>query len=182
MVELTALEFLAPISMFVLIFVVVYAILVKTKVLGENNAINATVGVILALIFSIVTDTRDFAQDVIPWFAVLLVILFLFMLLFGLATGKVELKSWFVWVFVGIFALIIVVSAFSAFAGNIVPYVSGDDNCHVSYNGHYTDYCDDSDLDPTILKLRDWLFEDDIAGAILLIIITTIVIAIVVKK
>ena len=58
-VEITGLSFLAPIAMFVLVFVLVYAILKKTEIIGDSDGILITISIILALIFGIVTDVRN---------------------------------------------------------------------------------------------------------------------------
>ena len=69
---------------FLLIFVIVYAVLQKTKILAETNkSINIIVSFIIAFIFVGVPSFVGVALNVIPVIAVILVILLSFMLVFG---------------------------------------------------------------------------------------------------
>jgi len=75
---------------FLLIFVVVYAILDKTKILGEKRDINATV----ALVFGLVTvglpsafGAVDVIIKLVPIVAVIVVTLLAFMLTYGFIGG-----------------------------------------------------------------------------------------------
>lgn len=69
---------------FLLIFVIVYAVLQRTKILAEaNKSINIIVSFIIAFIFVGVPTFVGVTLNVIPVIAVILVILLSFMLLFG---------------------------------------------------------------------------------------------------
>jgi len=85
------------ISMFlpaILIFVLMYAILAKTKVLGENQWINATLSAVVAILFITVVKAVTFTREFLPLISIALVILVFLFIVFrfvgveGLAAGK----------------------------------------------------------------------------------------------
>ncbi len=73
---------------FLLIFVIVYAILQKSKILtgeSENRPINIIVAFIIAFLFVGVPSVVGVTLNIIPIIAIILVILLSFMLIFGFA-------------------------------------------------------------------------------------------------
>lgn len=87
--ELT-LAYFTPILAFLLVFTLVYAILNKTKVLGENAAIHSFLSLLIALIFVIAPAARLYALEVMPWLVVFLTLLFFFLLIIGFFKGNIE--------------------------------------------------------------------------------------------
>lgn len=72
-----------------LVFVILFAILEKSKMLGDGKRqINAIVSLFIALIFMAFPFARGIVIKLVPFLVVLLVILFVFMLLFGFVTNK----------------------------------------------------------------------------------------------
>ena len=76
------LEFVVPIFTFILIYALIFAILKKVKVLGENNSINMWVSFALAILFAITPGAMEFVTIIAPWFIVLVVVAFAVMLVF----------------------------------------------------------------------------------------------------
>lgn len=70
-----------PIWAFVLVFVLVFAILQKTKILGANKWIDSIVGIIMGIIFITFSSVREYLTNVTPWFVVLLTVSFFLFLL-----------------------------------------------------------------------------------------------------
>ena len=68
---------------FLLVFVVVYAILQKTKILGVNRQADVIVSLIIGFIFIGVPAAVGVTLNIIPVIAVVIVILLCFMLIFG---------------------------------------------------------------------------------------------------
>lgn len=67
---------------FVLMFTLVFAILQKSRILGEGKKqVDALVSLAIALIIISVGSALDFIQQIIPFMAIVLVILLVFMLL-----------------------------------------------------------------------------------------------------
>jgi hypothetical protein len=75
----------------VLVFVIIFAILEKTNVLGEDKKqINAIIGAISGLILLAFPGSRDLIVKFIPVMVVLAVILFVFILLYSFVSGEKE--------------------------------------------------------------------------------------------
>jgi len=115
--DLSWLSYYMSIFGFILVFVVMYAILIKTKILGENSFINAFVSFIFAIIFISFSPGVDYIGTVVPWFAILLICLFLVMVIVGLSQKKMEdfMKPWIAWVFIILLIVIFLASAFVVF-------------------------------------------------------------------
>jgi hypothetical protein len=88
-IDITGIYFFMPVFSFLLVFFIVYAVLAKSKILGESAFINVLVGFIMAIIFMSFSSLELYVQTIIPWFVVLLVSVFLVLMVVGFASGKV---------------------------------------------------------------------------------------------
>src|SRR3989344_1477264 len=80
------LDFILP---FVLVFTLIFAILQKTKILGYDvKQINAIIGLTVGLMLIAFPPARALIVLLMPFLAVVAVILLVFMLLYGFAVGK----------------------------------------------------------------------------------------------
>lgn len=86
---------------FLLVFVLVFAILQRSKILGEGKSkIDALVSLAIALILIGVPQPRNLIVNIMPWLAVALVVLFVIITIYGF-TGELEkdkgikLPKWF---------------------------------------------------------------------------------------
>lgn len=69
---------------FLLVFVLVFAILQKSKLFGENkNQIDALISLAIALMLIAFPTPRDYIVEMVPWLAVALVVLLIFLLIYG---------------------------------------------------------------------------------------------------
>ncbi len=73
---------------FLLIFFLIFAILEKTKLLGENKQINALVAFVIGFIFISVAYPTEVASDLILFLTVAIVVMFVALLLWGFIMGK----------------------------------------------------------------------------------------------
>ncbi|MDP2925773.1 MAG: hypothetical protein Q8N99_05365 [Nanoarchaeota archaeon] len=94
---------------FVLVFTLIFAILQKTKLLGEEaKRANAIIGMVTGLLLIGFSGPRDLIVAMMPFMAVFAVMLLVFMLLFGFISGKkdgdVLNKGWKI-VWIGILAV-----------------------------------------------------------------------------
>lgn len=95
---------------FILVFTVIFAILEKVDILGKKKDIHAIVALVISLIAIGVPAAVGTLQKFIPLIAVILIILFAWMLVFGFAGGRVGvewssgLKKFFM-IFLGIVLL-----------------------------------------------------------------------------
>lgn len=76
---------------FLLVFTLVFAVLDKSKLLGEGKKqINAIISLVVGLILVSFSYATGIIVNLIPFLAVSLVILFVFMLVWGFISGKKE--------------------------------------------------------------------------------------------
>ncbi len=79
------LEFFLPVFSFLFIFVVMYAVLDKFKLMGENKSVKFIAALSIAMLFLFSQGTLKFINFVTPWFVVLVIValfvlsLFMFM-------------------------------------------------------------------------------------------------------
>ncbi len=102
---------------FLLIFLVTYALLAKTKVLGENQFLHLLISFTVAIIFVVVPPATKFVTSTLPWAAVFFVVLTLILATAALVHGKLEdvMKPAVAWAFVGALLLVLLISAIHTF-------------------------------------------------------------------
>lgn len=116
-IDVSGLNFFMPVFSFLLVFVVVYAVMAKTKVLGESQFVNLMVSFIMGVIFMSFSSLELYVQTIIPWFIVLLIIVFLVLVLAGLSTKDLSkiMTTQFAWVMVAILVVIFLIAAIKVF-------------------------------------------------------------------
>ena len=132
--DISGLSFFMPLFGFLLVFTIMLALLLKTKLLGENRFVNIVVSFIIAIIFATMTNVREYVQNVTPWFVVLVIALFFILIVVGLYTPKVAdvVKPGFVWLFIVALILVFLIAAitvFSSFSGiweDITSFVTNE--------------------------------------------------------
>ena len=72
---------LLPIASFLLVFIVVYAILKKTKILGDAEIVNLLISFIFAIFFIVEVQLVDFIALTTSWVTVIILLVFLFLIL-----------------------------------------------------------------------------------------------------
>ena len=98
---------------FLLVFTIVFAVLQKSKILGDGKKqIDALVSLAIGLIVISIGTALDFIQKIIPFLAICLVIILVFMILLGafFKEGSFDIPPWLKVVF-GIIIFIAVVIA-----------------------------------------------------------------------
>lgn len=126
-------EMLLP---FLLVFVVVFAILQKSKILGDGKAqIDAMVSLVVGLILIVFPGPRNIMVGILPWMSVAIMVIFVFLILYGFVAGDMSgdktpkwMKTTFA-ILAGLFTLIVVlyvsglwniiVNSFSGSGGDI---------------------------------------------------------------
>ena len=163
--------YFVPIIAFLLVFIITYAVLAKTKILGKNNFIHLFVSLLIAVLFVSYSAMSEVTRLAVPWVAVLLVILFCMLLVVAFVKGNVDiiLKNKILGVAVIVIVLLIfLISAVQVFAPIIKPYlptatseVGGEAN---------------------LLQVKHVLFNPAVVGMIILLIVAAIASWIVTKK
>lgn len=153
--DVSAVTYFAPIFVFLLVFVVVFAVLARTKILGDEfpRVLLIFIAFVVAALFISFGGVQRYVETLVPWLAVLIVSLFFLLLMAGFAGVKMERGLGVGAVVVGI--LIFVVSGVVVFSGVLGPYLPGS-----SVAGG----------DASVLRITDWLYSPRVVGAVVLII------------
>jgi hypothetical protein len=111
--SLSALSWFLPIISFLLVFVLVYAVLIKTKVLGDNTFVALMISFIFAIFFIINAKLVEFVQMNVAWFVVFFVCSFMIMLLIAFTQGKVDviMKPIVAWVLLAVLLVVFAISS-----------------------------------------------------------------------
>ena len=116
--DISSLFFFMPVVSFLFVFVVVFAILAKTKILGDGR-VNIIVSFIMAIIFMNFSSLNLFVNTITPWFVVLLVCLFFVLVIMGFSVGNDVMKkmttSKFGWAIIIILIIIFLIAAIRVF-------------------------------------------------------------------
>lgn len=151
MIDLTGVNYILPIATFVLVLVVVFAVLKKTGILGDNNFINAMVALVFGIIIISFSEVRSYLELVSPWFVVLVVLMFFVLFLGGFMLAKDITKiarPGLAWVFIALLAIAFIAIGYS----------------------HFGVRCD-----PLFLSIKNWLFRRDVSGSIILGVVALVV-------
>ena len=94
-------QFVLP---FILIWTIVFAILRKTKILGDNQQVDSLVAFVIGFIFISVLQPKEIVSNMILFLTVALVVMFVGLILWGFVSGKSMDKdilgpTWAKWVF-----------------------------------------------------------------------------------
>ena len=129
-IDLSGLGTFMPVFGFILVFTVVYALLGKTKVLGEQKFVHIFVSFCIAIVFLISANAIEYVKVTTPIFAAFIVSLLFIMLLVGMFKKPEEFfqgKGFAIFLII-ILLIIFVFSAIFVFAPIINQYMSGPKN------------------------------------------------------
>ena len=99
---------------FLLVFTLIFAILQKSKILGDDKRqIDAIISLAIALIVVSFSWATGIIVDLMPFLAVSIVVLLVFMILFGFVASTkdegLKLPQWLIWSFFVLIVLFIVI-------------------------------------------------------------------------
>jgi sorbitol-specific phosphotransferase system component IIBC len=116
-IDISGIFFFMPVFSFLFVFMIVWSILVKTKLLGDAPFVNLFISLIMAVIFMSFSSLDLYVRTIIPWFIALFVCVFLVLLLGGLATKDVTklMTNNFGWVTIVLLLIIFLISAIKVF-------------------------------------------------------------------
>lgn len=83
MAAISSVSYFLPIFSFLFVFLVVYAVLVKTGILGDNKGIAVFISLILATFFIVNAQMVEFVQFNASWFVVFLICILFIMMFLG---------------------------------------------------------------------------------------------------
>lgn len=156
-----------PVFSFLFVFVVVYAILAKTKILGGEGGVNLIVSFIMAIIFMNFSSLELYVRTILPWFITLLIILFFVLLIAGFSTKSLDkmMTPTFAWIVVIIVIIVFLIAAIRVFNPVFHP-----------------EYIVVSGNQPEVISQIRSVFSSQVSGSILLLVIAAIVAWVLTKK
>ncbi|MBI4158776.1 hypothetical protein HY500_00785 [Candidatus Woesearchaeota archaeon] len=92
-IDISLLRLIAPIFSFIFVFTLVYAMMDKFKLVGDNKGIHAAIAFSIAMVFLFAGDAMRFVSFITPWFIIMLVVgLFIisFFVFFGVSTKVIS--------------------------------------------------------------------------------------------
>lgn len=165
--NISGLLFFMPVFSFLFVTIIVYALLAKTKILGESKWILLLTSFIIAIVFMSFSSAELYVRTIIPWFVILMVVVFLILMiaLFSTSAWDKIMTPAFAWVVVGVLILIFLIAAIYVFNPVFHPDLGVTSGQGTSM----------------IEQLRGYL-EGGVAGSILLLIVAIIVAWVITKK
>ena len=122
-IDLSGIATFIPIFGFLLVFTVTYALLSKTRALGENKFVTILISFVVAIIFLVSANAIEYVRIVTPWFATFIVSLLFIALAVGLIKKDIDdFFKPFGWFVVVALILLFVVSAIFIFADTLSRY------------------------------------------------------------
>jgi len=112
------LAYIMPLLAYLFIFTLVYALLAKTRVLGDNKFVHFMLSIIVAIIFILSPMATQFTALTIPWIAIFMFMIFFILLIITFVRGKIDdiVKSKFIAIIIAVIILIIfIISAINVF-------------------------------------------------------------------
>ncbi len=114
--SLSAIGYFTPIFAFLLVFIVIYALLTKTKVLGESESVKLFISFVLASFFIVQINLVEFVKFSSAWFGVIVVGLFFLLVVLAFLPGKAPLdfltkNNWFSFVMLGLIVVFFIISS-----------------------------------------------------------------------
>jgi len=165
--NISGLLFFMPVFSFLFVTIIVYALLAKTKILGESKWILLLTSFIVAVVFMSFSSAELYVRTIIPWFVILIVVVFLVLMIAMFST-----KAWdkimtpaFAWVIVGVLILMFLIAAIYVFNPVFHPGLGVTSGQGTSM----------------IEQIRGYL-EGGVAGSVLLLIVAIVVAWVITKK
>ncbi len=114
--SLSAIGYFVPIFAFLLVFIVIYALLKKTGILGGSELVMLFISFILSSFFVVQASLVEFVQFSSAWFGVIVMGVFFLLLVLAFLPGDNPLgfltkHDWFSWAMIIVILVLFVISA-----------------------------------------------------------------------
>jgi len=157
--DLSSINYFLPLLGFLLVFIIIFVILKKTKLI-ENPYFEVFVSFLVATVFVSAAGSVDYVLNILPWFAILAVSLFLILALVGFSGKHEGLHKGIGIAFVILLILAFVVSAIVVYSSYIGPYLPGS---------------------PNQSGIAGWIYSPPVLGGLLLLVVSALVSWVLVK-
>jgi len=117
------LMYITPLLAFLLVFIIAYVVMNKTKLFGETKFVQAITALIIGVIFLTISGAVDYITMITPWIVALLVVMFFMIMIISLSGKEIGdiMKPWVVWLFVIILAIIVIIGGVNIFRPETSP-------------------------------------------------------------
>lgn len=154
-VDISGLGYLLPIWSFLLVFIISFAVLVSTKIVGENKFWLVFVSFVLATLFITAAQAREYVETTAPWAIVMLLVAFFILLVTGFIGEPVKAFKGTIGVGLAmVLLLIFLFAALNMFSDQLWEYTPGG-----------------SETNPFL----NWLYSGPVAGMIILLAVCALV-------
>lgn len=159
-VELVGILQFLPLLSYFLVLVIVYAVLNKTGLVGESKWLQFIAAFLVATVFVSALKPQEFVLAIVPWFAIVLIGLFLVFILTAFTGGLESFQKGVGIGFVVVLILLFIVTFLFSFSG---------------YYGPYLPWSNGAGADPVVYSLSRWLYSANVFGSVVFVIATGIV-------
>ena len=182
----TVLGLFLPFFMVIFVWVITYALLEKTQLLGDKKGWNSIISLVIGLSVLAVPDVSRLIAIILPWFFFLFLFFILIALGYSLVSGKKDTAALedisktlggptgVTWVFLVIGGIILALAAGNLYGDQFLKYTTPTDNTTVVTNGNT------GNLNPASGSYKEnlyaTLFHPAIVGMMAFLIIATLAI------
>ncbi len=182
----TVLGLFLPFFMVIFVWVITYALLEKTQLLGDKKGWNSIISLVIGLSVLAVPDVSRLIAIILPWFFFLFLFFILIALGYSLVSGKKDTAALedisktlggptgVTWVFLVIGGIILALAAGNLYGDQFLKYTTPTDNSTVVSNGNA------GNLNPASNSYKEnlyaTLFHPAIVGMMAFLIIATLAI------
>lgn len=168
MLNITLLKFFMPLFLFMFVFALMYALLKKTKLVGESPFALMVISFVIAIIFVVTPATFKFTNIITPWLVVFIIsLLFIFLILSWLDVFKVGDggmaaavgNTWVAWLILIVMLAIFIFAGIATFGPMLSPLNGAEGASGAELIG---------------LETKKFLFHPAILGLALLFIIAAV--------
>tara|TARA_Y100000310_G_C20534860_1_gene740362 strand:+ start:507 stop:1016 length:510 start_codon:yes stop_codon:yes gene_type:complete len=166
--DISGLYFFMPVFSFLFVFFIIYALLATSKVLGESKFVHILISFIVSVVFMSFSSAELYVRKVIPWFVILIVVVFLILMIAGFTKNlEAFMKPWFAWVIIIVLGIIFLISAINVFNPVFHPDL----------------VVTSSEAGPGVVQqFKDFLISSKVIGSIILLVVAVVVSWVVTKK
>ncbi len=164
--DVTGLQYFSSFFIFIFVWLIVYAVLLYSKVLGGNKFIHALIGLVLALLVLFSPIATGAIQYIAPWFGLIFVFIILvtvMLKIFGASPMEIEGYTQLKWGALVIILLVLVVGVLSYVREQTV--IPGEEDGDIDYS-----------------KNISIIFHPKVIGAIFILVIAVFTIALLAGK
>ena len=119
MIDLTGLSYFMPVFGFLLVFTIIFALLSKTKLLGENKFISVFISLVIGVIFVISSSAIKYTEKITVWFSIFIVSLVFILLVIAFIHGNLDeffkANQWISWLILVVLVLLFLFAAIKVF-------------------------------------------------------------------